>query len=137
MTQFVLKGTVPSKKNSKVMNTKTHRMFPSERYRNWHDYAALVLKPKIHECIKDKCYIILIFCNDSRRKKDSDNGVSSIFDALVDFGELEDDNWLIVRQHHVFNTYEKGNAWCKIFIFKPEEKELYKTYVNGCIDLYE
>ena len=137
MIEFILRMETPSKKNSKVMNTKTHRMFPSERYRVWHEYAALALKPKIHECIKDKCYIILVFCHDSMRRKDSDNAVSSIFDALVDFGALEDDCWQILKSHCVFNTYEKGNPWCKIVIFKPNERELYKTYVNSYIDLYE
>ena len=137
MIEFILKDEVPAKKNSKIMNTKTHRMFPSERYRAWHDYAALALKPKIHECIKDKCYIILLCNHGDRRRRDADNSVSSIFDALVDFGALEDDNWFIIRNHHVFNTFEQGNPWCKIMIFKPEEKDLYRTYVNGCIDLYE
>ena len=137
MEYFELKGTVPAKKNSKIMNTKTHRMFPSKRYQEWHDYAALVLRPMIRKCIEDKCYIVLVFCNDTHRRKDADNSVSSIFDALVDFGALKDDCWQIIPHHHVFNTYEKGNAWCKIYIYQPEEKEDYKRMVLNCIDEYE
>lgn len=137
MIEFLLNDETPAKKNSKIMNTKTHRMFPSERYRAWHDYAALVLRPRVKECIREKCYIILVFNHGDKRRRDSDNGVSSIFDALVDFDALEDDCWQIVRHHHVFNAYEKGNPWCKILIFKPDEKELYKTYLNSFVDLYE
>ena len=128
---------VPAKKNSKIMNTKTHRMFPSKRYQEWHEYAALMLRRKVTECISDKCYVILVFCNDTNRRKDPDNGVSSIFDLLTDIGAWTDDCWQIVRNHHVFNTYDKGNAWCKIYIYQPEEKEDYKRMVLNCIDEYE
>ena len=119
MICYQLGQEVPSKKNSKIMNTKTHRMFPSERYRAWHEYAALML------------------CHGDNIRRDSDNGVSSIFDTLVDFKALEDDRWQIVRNHHVFNTYEKSNPWCKIFIFKPDEKELYKQYLIELVNLYD
>ena len=137
MIYYELQAETPSKKNSKVFNTKTHRMFPSQRYRNWHEYASLVVRPLIKECVEDKCYVILIFCHGDNIRRDSDNGVSSIFDMLQDFKAIEDDRWQVVRNHHVFNTYEKGNPWCKIFIYRPEEKEEYKQMVLNCIDIYE
>jgi len=137
MICYQLGQETPSKKNNRIFNSKTHRMFPSERYKSWHEYAALMLKRKITECIKDRCYIILVFCHSDNRRRDSDNGVNSIFDMLVDLKALEDDRWQIVRNHHVFNTYEKGNPWCKVFIFKPDEKELYKQYLIELVNLYE
>lgn len=137
MEYFELKGETPAKKNSKIMNTKTHKMFPSARYQAWHEYAALVLRPKIKKCIENKCYIILVCCHENKIRRDPDNAVSSIFDTLVDFNALIDDSWQIIPHHHVFNTYEKGNAWCKIYIYKPEEKEDYKQMVLNCIDEYD
>ena len=137
MIYYELKQEIPAKKNSKIFNTKTHRMFPSERYRAWHEYAALTLRPMVKKYIEDKCYIVLVFCHEDNRRRDSDNGVSSIFDALVDFNALKDDCWQICRNHHVFNTYEKGNAWCRIYIFEPDEKEDYKRMVLNCIDNYD
>lgn len=137
MIYYEIKAETPSKKNSRVFNAKTHKSFPSKKYKEWHEFAALSLRPKIRECITSKGYIILVFNHGDLIRRDSDNGVSSIFDALVDFKALEDDNWQIVRQHCVFNVYEKNNPWCKIYIFKPEEKELYKQYVIECIDKYE
>jgi len=136
MIEYFLESETPSKKNSKVFNTKTHRMFPSQKYRAWHEYAALMLRRKITECINNKCYIILIFQHGDNRRKDSDNAVNSIFDMLVDFKALNDDCWQIVRHHHVFNTYEKGNPWCKIRIYMPEEVELYKSDLISFIDQY-
>lgn len=136
MKEFLLKAETPSKKNSKVFNTKTHKMFPSANYRAWHEYAALIIKRLVTESVDSKCYIILIFCHGDQRRRDSDNGVSSIFDALVDFNALKDDCWQIVRNHHVFNCYEKGNPWCKVLLFKEEEVELYKAHVKSCLELY-
>lgn len=136
MKEYILKAETPSKKNSKIFNTKTKRMICSPRYRAWHEYAALALRPVITQCIKDKCYIVLVFCHGDNIRRDSDNGVSSVFDALVDFKALEDDRWQIVRHHHVFNCYEKGNPWCRILIYQPDEKELYKQCVLDCIDKY-
>ena len=137
MIEYFLESETPSKKNSKVFNTKTHRMFPSAKYRAWHEYAALMLKRKITECIAEKCYVILIFQHGDNIRRDSDNGVSSIFDMLVDFKALEDDRWQIVRHHHVFNTYEKGKPWCRIMIYKPEEKDDYKAALIKFIEQYE
>lgn len=137
MIEYFLEGSVPSKKNQKIFNTKTHRMFPSKRYQEWHDYAALMLRSKVAECITEKCYVILVFCNDTNRRKDPDNGVSSVFDLLTDIGAWTDDCWQIVRTHHVFNTYEKNKPWCRIMIFNPEEKEDYKAALIKCIEQYE
>lgn len=137
MIYYELKDETPSKKNSKVFNTKTHRMFPSAKYRAWHEYAALVVKPMIKECVENKCYVVLVFCHGDNIRRDSDNGVSSIFDMLQDFNAIEDDRWQILRNHHVFNCFERNKPWCKIYIFKPEEKEEYKQFVLNCIDMYE
>ena len=133
---FELKAETPSKKNSKVFNTKTHKMFPSQRYKAWHEYAALAIRSKIKECVTEKCYVVLIFTHSDNIRRDSDNGVSSIFDALVDFKALSDDRWQVVRQHHVFNTYEKGNPSCKVYIFKEDELEEYKSCVMKYLELY-
>lgn len=137
MISYTLLSETPSKKNSRIFNTKTHRMFPSAKYKSWHEYAALAVKPHIEECIMNKCYVVLIFCHGDNIRRDSDNGVNSIFDMLQDFKAIEDDRWQIIRNHHVFNTYEKGNPWCKIFIYKPEEKEAYKDMVLNCIEEFE
>lgn len=136
MIEFILKAETPAKKNSKVFNTKTHKMFPSANYRAWHEYAALTLRRLGTKCIDSKCYVILVFNHGDQRLRDSDNGVSSIFDAMVDFNILKDDCWQIIKNHHVFNSYEKGNPWCKVFIFKEDEVELYKAHVRSCLELY-
>ena len=137
MIKYELQAETPSKKNNRTFSSRSHTLLYSDRYKAWHEYVALKLKPVIKECIKDKCYIVLIFCHENNRRRDSDNGVNSIFDALQDFKALEDDRWQIVRNHHVFNCMDKGNPWCKIFIFKPEEKDEYKKMIMACIEQFE
>ena len=137
MIEYFLESETPSKKNQRVFNTKTHRCFPSAKYRAWHEYAELALKSKVKKCIEDKCYIILIFCHGDNIRRDSDNGVNSIFDMLQDISAIADDRWQIVRHHHVFNTYEKGKPWCRVIIYRPEEKEDYKAALIKCIEQYE
>jgi len=137
MIKYELKMETPSKKNGRTFSSRSHTLLYSDKYKAWHEYAALALRPLIRKCIEDKCFIILIFCHGDNARRDSDNGVNSIFDMLQDFKALKDDRWQIVRHHHVFNTYDKGNAWCKIYIYQPEEKEDYKRMVLNCIDEYE
>ena len=111
-----LEGEVPAKKNSRVFNTRTHRSFPSSRYLNWHKQAVLDIKQQAKGKTFERCYISLIFCHGDKRRRDSDNGVSSVFDTLVDAGVIPDDNWNVITRHEVSNLYEKNNACCVITI---------------------
>ena len=114
--ELLLKGEVPAKKNSRVFNTRTHRSFPSSRYLNWHKQAVLDIKQQAKGQTFERCYISLIFCHGDKRRRDSDNGVSSVFDTLVDAGVIPDDNWNVIIRHEVSNIYEKNNAKCIITI---------------------
>ena len=51
-----------------------------------------------------------------KRKRDSDNGQTSILDLLVREGVIVDDNWFIVRRLIADNDFEKGNPHCIITI---------------------
>lgn len=58
------------------------------------------------------------FTHGDLRRRDSDNGCSSILDLLVDNGILQDDNWQIVQEITITNKYEKNNPFVKITIDK-------------------
>ena len=126
MKRFYIPVETPAKKNSKIMNTKTHRMFPSKRYTEWHELASLLIRKELEKMIDSKCYIVLVFTHGDMRVRDSDNGVSSVFDCLKDCNVILDDCWQIIKNHHVYNSYEKGKPSCEIFIYKAEEIEKYK-----------
>lgn len=81
------------------------------------DQKSKLLKPdNVPYSAEHPVTIALHFRHGDLRRRDSDNGTSSIMDLLVDMGVLKDDNWQIVRGIHVSNTYEKGNPYCEIFI---------------------
>ena len=111
----------PSKKNSRVTDTRTGRSFPSVRYREWHRKAVLWLRSH-YKCdrMEGPVVIKLDFVHPTKRRKDADNGTNSIFDLLVDVGILQDDCWTVIMDHHVSNRYEKGVACCTVEIEKVD-----------------
>lgn len=123
MIEFYIPLETPAKKNSRVFNTKTLRSFPSKTFRAWHDSAtAYILQQR--KCgafpLSVPVSITLSFFHGDLRRRDSDNGVSSILDLLVDCKILADDNWQIVQSISFHNHYRKGSPCCYITI-SPQE----------------
>lgn len=115
---FRIEGETPAKKNSRIINTKTGRSFPSKKYTEWHKSALVQLMqfPRPDKPIDTPVRIVLKFTHGDLRRRDSDNGCSSIMDLLVDAGILADDNWNIVQDISISNKYEVRNPKCDILI---------------------
>lgn len=96
MKQYVLHGTVPAKKNSRI-NTRSGRSFPSRRYTEWHEQASLeILSQGIQRFTRVRMTIVFQFR--TNRRTDLDNKLSSILDLFQDLGILEDDRWQVVPE---------------------------------------
>jgi Holliday junction resolvase RusA-like endonuclease len=67
----------------------------------------------------------MIFTHGDRRRRDSDNGVNSIFDTLVDVNTLIDDSWQNIPTHTVFNFFNEKYPSCEIRIYSLDEVNLY------------
>ena len=107
----------PSKKNSRVVDRRTGRTFPNKRYTEWHKAAALYVRQQHAHPLDDGPFALYLeFTHGDRVRRDSDNGVSSILDLLVDCGIIPDDNWQIVSKINVSNLYDKGNPGVQISI---------------------
>lgn len=124
MIRLQIMGETPSKKNSKIL-TRTGKLIPGKKYQEWHKDAmqqiqsqALMQARDIFGTVPLNCElkIKLTFYHGDLRRRDSDNGTSSIFDLLTDCGILADDCWTIVREFSVDNKYEKNLARCIIEI---------------------
>ena len=115
--KFIIEGETPAKKNSRI-TLPNGRTIPSKNYRAWHKSALLQVEVMAigHEAISYPVAISLSFYHGDLRRRDSDNGTSSILDLLVDAGILADDNWQIVRILNVYNQSDKGHARCEIMI---------------------
>ena len=125
--KITLQGETPSKKNGRVMNCKTKRSFPSQRYEKWHNavvsqlhYLLLTKKLVSFECMAVK--MTITFWHGDKVRRDSDNQLSSILDTLVDAKILSDDNWKVIPEKHIYDKYEKGKARCEIEIEPIGEK---------------
>jgi len=107
----------PSKKNSRVVDRRTGRTFPNKRYNEWHKAASLYVRQQnAHPLDEGPFALYLEFTHGDLVRRDSDNGVSSILDLLVDCGVLQDDNWMVVSKIVTTNLYDKGNPGVNISI---------------------
>ena len=120
--KLIIQGETPAKKNSRI-TLKNGRTIPSKRYREWHSAALFQLESqwkKIeHDTFEQEVKINLHFYHEDNRRRDSDNGVSSIFDTLQDSYILSDDRWQIVKEFSVKNS-KSDNARCEIEIMELE-----------------
>lgn len=119
---FTLHGETPSKKNSRIFNTKTKHSFPNKRYSEWHKKVCnelnyLLLTKKIQKIDTGKrVELITTFYHGTFIRRDSDNQLSSILDVLVDVGIIADDNWKIIPIKHIYDVYDKGNPRVEVEI---------------------
>jgi len=96
MLQIVLKGRIPSKKNSKMMVCRGSRpmLLPSANYTAWQKEQSLCLKG-LKPVVGIESISIVFYAPD-KRPTDLTNKAESIMDLLVDNGIIEDDNWFVV-----------------------------------------
>lgn len=115
-------GETPAKKNSRI-TLPNGRTIPSKRYRAWNSAAKFQLesqwKEKGHGTFENEIRINMHFYHGDNRRRDSDNGVSSIFDTLQDAGILADDRWQIVKEFSVKNS-KADEPRCEIEILELE-----------------
>ena len=120
--KILLEGETPSKKNSRIFNTKTKRSFPNQRYMTWHNRVVSILNyhmatNRLMPIPEGKqVRLTVTFYHADYKRRDSDNQLSSILDTLVDAEILSDDNWKVIPEKHIYDKYEKNNARCVIDI---------------------
>ena len=114
---FKIIGETVSKKNNNKFNSKCKRMYKTKGYIDWYNDAVIQLRSQTKvKLIEHPVEIHMRFVHGDKRRRDSDNGQTSILDLLVHEGVIADDNWFIARRLIVENDYEKGNPYCIITI---------------------
>jgi len=113
--KYLIAGETPAKKNSRI-TLKNGKTIPSKRYQEWHSEAMIQLykqgKPAFP--INQKSVLFLKFTHGDLRRRDSDNGCSSILDLLQDAEIIADDNWEIISEIYIRNFYDKGKPKVEI-----------------------
>lgn len=124
MKQFIIKGNTPSQKNRKIIsvNRRTNRPFlrSANGVREWKTSAVYQLIQQrgasVNSFSGPVIVKVTIYYGD-RRRHDLDNALSSIMDALVEAGIIEDDDYNHVRTIIIwFGGYDKTNPRAEITI---------------------
>lgn len=116
----MLKGEVPAKKNSRQLLA-NKKNIPSKNYQKWHENALFPLifqrnAQKITKPLNGPLRVEITLTHGDLRRRDGDNGESSILDTLKDTRIIEDDCWQICRKVTVENLFERGKPSVSIRI---------------------
>lgn len=106
-------GIPPSKKNSKTMVCRGRRpmLIPSKAYTKWHKETSERLEsisPLSGEQFTFSYYFYIPYNKDwtiSKRPFDYSNKIESINDLLVDLNIIEDDNYTVIGEQHIYWKY--------------------------------
>lgn len=112
--KIIIKGSTPSKKNSKIMVCRGRfpMLLPSKKYTEWHKGALLQIKG-LEKIESNK--LKLVFYAKDKRLFDLTNKAESIMDTLVDGLLLEDDNYSVISELILsFGGIDKDNPRCEI-----------------------
>lgn len=97
MIVAVIKGQVPAQKNDKRMaiNRATGKPFPvsSKAVKEWQKSAAMQLAATFKGKADGKVTIAYEFYVKDDRRRDIDNMICTVNDAIVKAGLIEDDSW--------------------------------------------
>lgn len=105
---YTLKGSVPSKKNSRI-NTRSGRSFPSKAFTEWHQDAEQQLVLQGLERFEEPVSIQADFYFENNIRRDLDNRITSILDLFTDLGIIKDDRWQCVPEIVLTGQLDKNN----------------------------
>jgi Holliday junction resolvase RusA-like endonuclease len=128
-TKLVISGQVPAQKNQKKMANIGGRMilYTSAQVKDWQQSASWELKGKPQ--FKGKVIIDYIFYVKDNRRRDLDNMLCTVNDALVKAGIIEDDTWQVLEIGSVIGELDKSNPRAEVFI--EEAGEAIPTVAEG------
>lgn len=121
--RFIISGATPSKKNNKqiVRNKKTGQPFiiSSTRHNEWEKNALEELKEQYKNYKNEKVdypvSILAIFYNKDKIRKDLDNQITTVLDALVKAKILKGDDVRYVAELHVeYGGVDKDNPRAEV-----------------------
>jgi Holliday junction resolvase RusA-like endonuclease len=106
--ELTFKGTIPSKKNSRV-NTKDGQSFPNKKFVQWQDDSIVELRRQTrHRFFKPVSLEVIIYFG-TIGKADIDNKVTSLLDMFSEALIIPDDKWQHVPIMKVQAEYRPGN----------------------------
>ena len=119
--KLTLTGQTPAQKNSKQMalNRKTGAMFPVSNpiVKRWQTAVAKELAMLYQrDTFTDRVVITYMFYVQDNRRRDIDNMIASVNDALVKGGILLDDSWQCLKIGEADAMLDKDNPRAELVI---------------------
>ena len=115
---IVISGQTPAQKNRKKMSFQggKPRLYTEAKVKSWQDQAAIELMPLRGKGFDERVSIVYMFyCKDNRRR-DIDNMVASVNDALVKAGIVVDDSWQSLCSGGFDADIDKDNPRAEVWI---------------------
>lgn len=121
MLEIVILGQTPAQKNSKQIayNKATGKPFimSSSNVKTWQNSASIqLLKYRIKYPLVGRQEIAIMFYVKDNRRRDLDNMLTSIQDALTRAGILGDDSWQYLRICSIDAKIDKENPRAEIML---------------------
>lgn len=118
---LILSGQTPAQKNSKQMalNRRTGTMFPVSNpiVKRWQAAVAKEIALKYRPTpFSERVQITYMFFVQDHRRRDIDNMIASINDALVKAGVLTDDSWQCLKILGADAQLDKENPRAELWI---------------------
>ena len=120
---LTIPGNTPSQKNRKIIsvNRSTGRPFlrTAPKEKAWREMAVLELSSQFrgYRVTDYPIDLNIVFWYDSERRHDLDNAASSVMDALVEAGVIEDDAMKFVSCLTLqYGGVDKTNPRCEIHL---------------------
>lgn len=119
--KLTLTGQTPAQKNSKQMalNRRTGAMFPVSNpiVKRWQSVVAKELAMLYQrDTFTDRVVITYMFYVQDNRRRDIDNMIASVNDALVKAGIIEDDSWQCLKIGEADAMLDKDNPRAELVI---------------------
>lgn len=119
--KLTLTGQTPAQKNSKQMalNRRTGAMFPVSNpiVKRWQTAVAKELAMLYQrDTFTDRVVITYMFYVQDNRRRDIDNMIASVNDALVKAGIIEDDSWQCLKIGEADAMLDKDNPRAELVI---------------------
>jgi Holliday junction resolvase RusA-like endonuclease len=118
---IILKGRIPSKKNSKqiVCRGKYPLLLSSPAFKAWNEEQLWLLKAQKPLRPLENVKLDIILYAPDKRPADLSNKVESIMDLLVEAEYIIDDNWFVVPELNLkFGGVDNDNPRAEITITK-------------------
>ena len=127
MLQLTITGQTPAQKNSKSIayNRGTGKPFimSNQNVKTWQNTAAIeLLRYRIKEPLQGRQELSVMFYVKDNRRRDLDNMLTTIQDALVKAGILEDDSWKSLKIGEVDAELDKENPRAEITLKTVDSK---------------